>query len=48
MIFILNILEEISFVKNLDINIWYPYFLTLLNLPIKYSSEISKGELVMN
>ena len=32
--FILNILEEISFVKNLDINIWYPYFLTLLNLPI--------------
>jgi len=32
--FILNILEEISFVKNLDINILYPYFLTLLNLPI--------------
>ena len=32
--FILNILEEISFVKNLDINIWYPYFLTILNLPI--------------
>ena len=32
--FILNILEEISFVKNLDISIWYPYFLTLLNLPI--------------
>ncbi len=32
--FILNILEEISFVKNLDIHVWYPYFLTLLNLPI--------------
>ena len=32
--FILNILEEISFVKNLDIDAWYPYFLTLLNLPI--------------
>ena len=32
--FILNILEEISFVKNLNINVWYPYFLTLLNLPI--------------
>ena len=32
--FILHLLEEISFVKNLDINIWYHYFLTLLNLPI--------------
>jgi len=32
--FILSILEEISFVKNLNINVWYPYFLTLLNLPI--------------
>ena len=32
--FILNILEEISFVKNLNTNVWYPYFLTLLNLPI--------------
>ena len=32
--FILNILEEISFLKDLKVNIWYPYFLTLLNLPI--------------
>ena len=32
--FILNILEEISFLKDLDVKIWYPYFLTLLNLPI--------------
>ena len=27
-------LEEISFLKDLDVKIWYPYFLTLLNLPI--------------
>ena len=31
---ILGILEEISFFKNLDANILYPYFLTILNAPI--------------
>ena len=31
---ILGILEEISFFKNLNKNILYPYFLTLLNAPI--------------
>ncbi len=31
---ILGILEEISFFKNLEVNILYPYFLTLLNAPI--------------
>ena len=31
---ILGSLEEISFSKNLDINFFYPYFLTLLNAPI--------------
>jgi len=31
---VLGILEEISFFKNLDRNIFYPYFLTLLNAPI--------------
>jgi len=31
---VLGILEEISFFKNLDKNIFYPYFLTLLNAPI--------------
>ena len=34
LILILSILEEISFFKNLDKNIFYPYFLTLLNAPI--------------
>ena len=34
LIFILNILEEISFFKNLDVSIWHPYFLTILNSPI--------------
>lgn len=31
---ILGVLEEISFFKNLDQNIFYPYFLTFLNAPI--------------
>ena len=31
---ILGILEEISFFKNLNKNILYPYFLTFLNAPI--------------
>lgn len=31
---ILGVLEEISFSKNLDINFFFPYFLTILNAPI--------------
>jgi lipopolysaccharide export system permease protein len=31
---ILGSLEEISFLKNLDVNYLYPYYLTLLNAPI--------------
>ncbi len=31
---ILGILEEISFFKNLNVNVLYPYFLTILNTPI--------------
>ena len=31
---ILNIFEEISFFKNLEVNFMLPYFLTLLNAPI--------------
>ncbi len=34
LIFILSVLEEISFFKNLNINFYYPYFLTFLNVPI--------------
>ena len=34
LIIILSILEEISFFKNLQANIFYPYFLTLLSAPI--------------
>ncbi len=34
LIFILNILEEISFFKDLEVSMWQPYFLTLLNSPI--------------
>ena len=34
LIVVLGILEEISFFKNLNKNIFYPYFLTLLNAPI--------------
>jgi len=31
---ILGILDEISFLKDLNTNVFYPYFLTLLNAPI--------------
>ena len=31
---ILGILEEISFFKNLNVSVLYPYFLTILNTPI--------------
>ena len=31
---ILGMLDEINFFKNLDISFYYPYFLTLLNVPI--------------
>ncbi len=31
---ILGILDEISFLKNIKVSIFYPYFLTLLNAPI--------------
>ena len=31
---ILGSLEEVSFVKKLDVNFLYPYYLTLLNAPI--------------
>ncbi len=31
---ILNILEEITFFKNIEVPFWYPYFLTILNSPI--------------
>jgi len=34
LIFILNTLEEISFLKNSDKSILFPYFLSLLNTPI--------------
>ena len=34
LILILGLLEEISFVKNLDTNIFTPYLLTVLNAPI--------------
>ncbi len=33
LIFILNILEEVSFFKDLNLSIYYPLFFTLLNLP---------------
>ena len=33
LIFILNVLEEISFFKDLNLNIYYPIFFTLLNVP---------------
>ncbi len=33
LIFILNILEELKFFENSDISIFYPIFLTLLNVP---------------
>ena len=34
LIIILGSLEEISFTKDLEVNFFYPYFLTLLNAPI--------------
>ena len=34
LIIILSILEEISFFKDIEINFFYPYFLTLLSGPI--------------
>ena len=34
LIIILSILEEISFLKNIEINFFYPYFLTLFSSPI--------------
>ncbi len=32
--FILSILEEITFLKNIEVSFWFPYFLTLLSTPI--------------
>ena len=32
--FILSILEEITFLKDVEIPFWYPYFLTILSAPI--------------
>ena len=32
--FILSILEEITFLKDIEISFWYPYFLTFLSAPI--------------
>ena len=32
--FILSILEEITFLKDIEIPFWYPYFLTILSAPI--------------
>ena len=34
LIIILGSLEEVAFVKKLDVNFLYPYYLTLLNAPI--------------
>ena len=34
LIFILSVLEELNFFKNIDANFVFPYFLTFLNLPI--------------
>jgi lipopolysaccharide export system permease protein len=34
LIFILNLLEEINFFKNSETNFLYPYYLTILNIPI--------------
>jgi len=31
---ILGMLDEINFFKDMDISFYYPYFLTLLNVPI--------------
>ena len=32
--FILSILEEITFLKDIQVSFWYPYFLTILSAPI--------------
>ena len=32
--FILSILEEITFLRNIEVSFWYPYFLTILSAPI--------------
>ena len=32
--FILSILEEITFLKNIEVPFWFPYFLTILSAPI--------------
>ena len=34
LIFILSILEEITFLKDVEADFWYPYFLTFLSAPI--------------
>ena len=34
LICIMNVLEELNFLKDSNIDYYYPYFLTLLNLPI--------------
>jgi len=34
LIFIMNVLEEVNFLKNTEAEIYHPYLLTLLNLPI--------------
>ena len=34
LIFILSILEELKFFKDIESNFLFPYFLTFLNLPI--------------
>ena len=33
LVFILNVFEEVSFLKDTDTNIYLPFFLTLLNSP---------------
>jgi len=34
LVFILSILEEINFFKDIDVSFYFPYFLTFLNVPI--------------
>ena len=36
LVIILNILEEISFFKNIEVNFIFPYFLTILNAPMTF------------
>ena len=33
LVFVLNILKEIEFLNNIDIDFWYPIYLSLLNSP---------------